>query len=153
MSFRIKYLLFVILSRMCLICVFKFICLVTSFGISPLISKPNCSIHNPNTPLPKTPKITPHLFPHARHAYLEKTACTSISPCSHLHKVLTSHQFLSHTSPRRTTVIMAAHLHLKTTTLHGHVYLPSPYRICLHKEKIREKAERVPAIKQGMDVL
>ena len=72
MSFRIKYLLFVILSHMCLICVFKFICLVTSFGINPLISKPNCPIHNPNTPLPKTPKITPHLFPHARHAYLEK---------------------------------------------------------------------------------
>ena len=61
-------------SLFCLVCVlFTYLDLfiyLRLLGPSPLITKPNCPIHNSNTPLPKTPKITPHFFSHTRHACL-----------------------------------------------------------------------------------
>ena len=69
-----RFLLNIFRSLFCLVCVlFTYLDLfiyLRLLGPSPLISKPNCPIHSSNTPLPKTPKITPHFFSHTRHACL-----------------------------------------------------------------------------------
>ena len=69
-----RFVLNIFRSLFCLVCVlFTYLDLfiyLRLLGPSPLISKPNCPIHSSNTPLPKTPKITPHFFSHTRHACL-----------------------------------------------------------------------------------